>query len=149
MLHAIDASGWDKNVSWCVPTCLSFLTGVSLFHSHSRAAFIRDIPVKAVGGLYGSEAAMLLREQGYRSLPIDLREMYGDAPKLDHFMANRTAFQKCMPMMIHLEDDKEFCHMAVAHYDYVADNWTMKPVATAEFPHTDKYVTAAWIVEKR
>jgi hypothetical protein len=53
-----------------------------------------------------------------------------------------------MPMMIQLEDKKDFCHMITCHFDYAADNWTMKPVSFDKFPHLNKLVTAAWVVGK-
>ena len=149
MLHAIDSRGWTANTAWCVPTAVSFLSGIPLIHSHSRAAFVKDIALKDVEGLYGSEAALLLREQGYTAKRIALRERYSDAPLLKKFLGDRTSFEKCMPMMIQIEGKPDFCHMIVCHFNYAADNWTMKPVPTDQFPHLNRYVTAAWIVEKR
>lgn len=149
MLHAIDSNGWTKNTSWCVPTAISLLSGIPLIHSHSRAAFIQDKALKDVKGVYGSEAAMLLREQGYKSKPITLRDRYQDAPTLSRFLADRTSYEKCLPLMVQVEKAPDFCHMIVCHYDYAADNWTMKPTPIKEFPHLGKYVTAAWIVQKK
>lgn len=149
MLHAIDSTGWTKNTAWCVPSAISFLTGIPLIHSHSRAAMIQDIKLKDVKGIYGAEAAMLLREQGYIARPIDLTKEYSKAPKLNKFISDRTAYQKCVPMMIQVESAPDFAHMVVSHYGYMADNWTMKPVEMKKFPHKARYVTNAWVVEKK
>lgn len=148
MLHSIETKGWTANTAWCVPTAISFLCGVPLIHSHSRAAFIQNTPLKEVKGVYASEAIMLLKEQGYRSKSIPLKDRYSDAPKLSEFLKDRTAYEKCMPIMIQVEKAPDFCHMVVSHYGYAADNWTMKPVDIERFPHRNKFVTAAWIIEK-
>jgi hypothetical protein len=148
MLHAIDSRGWTKNIAWCVPTVVSFISGVPLIHSHSRAAFIQNIPLKDVSGLYGAEATLLLREQGFVCKRVDLKSRYSDAPKLKAFLNDRTAYEQCMPMMIQVEDVPNFCHMIAAHYGYAADNHTMRPVKIEDFPHINRYVTQAWVVEK-
>lgn len=148
MLHSINTRGWDTKTAWCVPTAVSFLSGAPLIHSHSRAAFIQGIALDQVKGVYGSEAAMLLKEQGYRSKVVDLTERYDDAPKLKKFLADRSAYEKCVPMLIQLEKAPNFCHVVSCHFDYVADNWTMKPVLSKDHPHINKYVTKAWVVEK-
>jgi hypothetical protein len=148
MLHSVDSRGWTANTAWCVPTAISFLSGIPLIHSHSRAAFIQEKSLKEVKGVYSSEAVMLLREQGYRAKPINLEERYTTAPKLNKFLKDRTSYEKCMPMMIQVEKAPDFCHMICCHYDYAADNWTMKPVPITKFPHRTKFVTLAWIIEK-
>lgn len=148
MLYTVDSRGWTANTAWCVPTAISYLTGAPLIHTHSRAAFMQNIPLTKVEGVYGSEAAILLREQSYTAKPIDLAARYSDAPKLKQFMNDRTAYEKCMPLMIQVENKPDFCHMIVAHYGYAADNWTMKPVPIENFPHINRYVTKVWIVEK-
>lgn len=148
MLHAVETRGWEANTAWCVPTSISFLTGVPLIHSHSRAAFIQDKGIKEVKGVYASEALLMLREQGYKGEQIDLASRYSDAPLLKRFLDERTSYEKCMPLMIQIEDSKKFCHMITAHFGFAADNHTMKPVPIAQFPHLKKYVTGAWIVSK-
>jgi hypothetical protein len=148
MLHAIDTRGWEKATAWCVPSSVSFLTGIPLIHSHSRAAFIQDKALKDVDGVFASEALLLLREQGYKGEQIKLLERYSDAPTLRKFLKDRTPYEMCMPLMIQIEDKKDFCHMVTSHYGYAADNHTMKPVAIDKFPHLRKYVTGAWIVSK-
>jgi len=148
MLHAIETRGWESNTAWCVPSAVSFLSGVPLIHSHSRAAFIQDKKLKNVEGVYASEALLMLREQGYKGEKIDLSSRYNDAPTLKKFLNERTAYEKCMPLMIQIEDSKKFCHMCVSHYGFAADNWTMKPVPIEKFPHLRKYVTSAWVVSK-
>jgi len=148
MLHAIDSKGWTEKTAWCVPTAISFLTGIPLIHSHSRAAFVQETSLDEVNGVYASEAALLLREQGYRVRQISLMDRYDDAPKLKKFLDDLESYEKVMPLMIQVEAKPDFVHMVVAHYGFAADNWTLKPVTADKFPHKNKYVTAAWIVEK-
>jgi hypothetical protein len=148
MLHNIETKGWEKNVAWCVPTSVSLLTGIPLIHSHSRAAFIQDKKLNNVEGVYAGEALLMLREQGYKGERICLSERYSDAPTLRKFLKDRTSFEKCMPLMIQIEDSQNFCHMIACHFDYAADNHTMKPVKIEDFPHLRKYVTSAWIISK-
>ena len=148
MLQSVETKGWTKKTAWCVPTVVSFISGMPLIHSHSRAAFIQDKTLDDVSGVYASEAILLLREQGYRSKQISLMDEYSDAPKLSKFMNDRTSYQKCMPMMIQVEGKSDFCHMICSQYGMVADNWTMKPVAVDKFPHKNRFVTGAWVVEK-
>jgi hypothetical protein len=149
MLNAINTKGWTQKTAWCVPTAISFLTGTPLIHSHSRAAFIQDQAIDKVQGVFATEALLLLREQGYRAKQVTLLDRYADAPSLKKFLADRTSYEKCMPMMIQIEDKKDFCHMVSCHFDYAADNWTMKPVTFDKFPHLNKLVTGAWIVGKK
>jgi hypothetical protein len=148
MLHTFDTRGWDKNIAYCVPTSISFLTGIPLIHSHSRAAMIQDVKMKDVKGVYTAEALLMLREQGYTGEKIKLSERYNDAPTLIRFMKDRTSYEKCMPLMIAIEDAKNFSHMISAHYNYIADNHTMKPVPYTEYKFRNKYVTEAWIIGK-
>jgi hypothetical protein len=148
MLHAIETRGWETNTAWCVPTTISFLTGIPLIHSHSRAAFIQDKSLKDVRGVYAEEALLMLREQGYKGEQIKLTERYDNAPLLKRFLDERTSYETCMPLMIQIEDSKKFCHMVVSHFFFAADNHTMKPVPIPEFPHLKKYVTGAWVVSK-
>jgi hypothetical protein len=148
MLHAIDTRGWEKSKAWCAPTAISFLTGIPLIHSHSRAAFIQDKALKEVDGVYASEALLMLREQGYKGEQIKLSDRYLSSPTLNRFLKERTPYEMCMPLMIQIEDSNTFCHMISCHYGYAADNWTMRPVPIAEFPHLRKYVTGAWIISK-
>jgi len=148
MLYCVDSKGWEANTAWCVPSAISFLTGAPLIHTHSRAAFIQDKKLKEVEGVYASEALLMLREQGMKGEQIDLLNKYTDAPTLRKFLDNRSPFEKCMPLMIQIEDKKNFCHMIVSHFNYAADNHTMKPVPIDKFPHLRKLVTGAWIVSK-
>jgi hypothetical protein len=148
MLHAIETRGWEANTAWCVPTSISFLTGIPLIHAHSRAAFIQDKKLSDVQGVYAAEALLMLREQGYKGEQVSLSDRYNSPPTLRKFLSERTSYETCMPMMIQIEDSKDFCHMICAHYQFAADNHTMKPVSIERFPHLRKYVTGAWIVSK-
>ena len=148
MLHAIDTRGWETSTAWCVPTAISFLVGIPLIHSHSRAAFVQDKKLKDVEGVYASEALLLLREQGLKGEQIKLSERYPDAPTLRKFLKERTPYEMCMPLMIQIEDKKDFCHMISCWQNFCADNWTMKMVRDKDFPHLKKYVTSAWVVSK-
>ena len=147
MLHKVDFAKFS-GVPYCVPTTISFLTGIPLIHSHSRAAFIQDKSLKDVRGVYAEEALLMLREQGYKGEQIKLTERYDNAPLLKRFLDERTSYETCMPLMIQIEDSKKFCHMVVSHFFFAADNHTMKPVPIPEFPHLKKYVTGAWVVSK-
>ena len=149
MLHKVDIRGWEANTAWCVPTAISYLTGIPLIHSHSRAAFVQNMSLNKVSGVFASEAILMLREQGYKSKQIDLIERFEDAPTLKKFLKCRSSYEKCMPLMVQIEDENDFCHMSVVHFDYVADNWTMKPVPSEKFPHLRKKVVSAWVIEKR
>jgi len=148
MLHTIDSTGWDTYTSWCVPTVISLLSGIPLIHSHSRAAFVQDKTLKEVKGVYAAEALLMLREQGYKGERVDLDSRYNSAPRLKKFLKERTAWEKVMPLMIQIEDSKDFCHMIASHFEYAADNHTMKPVTIDKLPHLNKYVTSAWVVSK-
>jgi hypothetical protein len=144
----IETRGWETNTAWCVPTAISFLTGIPLIHSHSRAAFIQNKKLNEVSKVYAAEALLMLREQGYKGEQIKLIDKYSKPPILKVFLANRTSYEYCMPLMIQIEDSNKFCHMITAHYDFAADNYTMKPVPIKQFPHMNKYVTSAWVVSK-
>ncbi len=148
MLYSIETRGWEANTAWCVPTAISFLSGIPLIHSHSRAAFIQNKGLTEVKGVYASEALLMLREQGYKGEQINLKDRYDDAPTLQKFMKDRSSYEKCMPMMVQIEDSKNFCHMIAVHFDFAADNHTMKPVPIEKFPHLWKKVTGAWTVSK-
>ena len=148
MLHAIDTRGWEKATAWCVPTCISFLCGIPLIHSHSRAAFIQEKKLTEVDGVYAGEALLLLREQGYKGTKIKLLERYSEAPTLRKFLKDRTPYEMSMPLMIQIEDKGTFCHMISCWQNFCADNWTMKMVRDKDFPHLKKYVTSAWVVSK-
>ncbi len=82
MLYKVNTQGWKANTAWCVPSVISFLTGIPLIHSHSRAAFIQDKKLKDVKGVYTAEALLMLREQGYAGRRVILSDRYDTAPKL-------------------------------------------------------------------
>lgn len=149
MLHKIETKGWDTQTAWCVPTSISFLTGIPLIHSHSRAAFMQNEKLKDVSRVMTPNALLMLNEQGYRAIPIDLTDKYEKPPTLITFAKNLSGYEKCMPLMIVLEGSKDFCHMVVSHYGFFADNWTMKPVPKEDFPHMHKKVTQAFVVYKK
>ena len=143
MLHTLDFSGWDNVTAWCVPTAIAFLTGAPVGHMHSRAAFMQNKPRKDVSGVFVEEAVLLLREQGYKAIPIDMESRWGTPPSIRKFLNERTAYEKVMPIMFATPD-----HMITAHYNYVADNWTKKPVPIEKFPQLDRKVVSAWTVAK-
>lgn len=146
MLHKIETKGWEANTAWCVPTAVSLLSGAPLIHTHSRAAFLQDKALTDVKGVYCHEAILLLHEQGYRVEEVKLDEPV----RFLEFMKNhRTPYQKCLPMMICIEKKSDFCHMIAAHFDYVADNWTMKPVTFGDYIHKRSWVVGAWTVIKK
>lgn len=150
MLHAINAKNWDKKTAWCVPTAISFISGIPLAHSHSRAAYIKGIAIDDVEGVDAKDALLMLHEQGYISKQISLKDRYDDAPKLLKFLDDRTAYERCMPLYIVIEKPgTTFTHAIAAHFDYLADSWTMKPTHKDKFPNNDAVVTGAFVVEKR
>jgi hypothetical protein len=150
MLHSVDTRGWTNNVAWCVPTAVSFLTGTPLAHSHSRAAFMNDQALNQVSGVSIHNALLMLGEQGYVCERIDLKSRYDDAPLLSQFLADRTAYESCMPLLIIIEKQHStFAHALSAHYNFVADNATMKPIPYTQYHHLDKLVVEARVIRKQ
>lgn len=150
MLHTINTKGWSLKTAWCVPTAISFISGSPLIHTHSRAAFMGGINLEEVKGVAIDDAIVLLHEQGFVSKQICLRDRFGDeAPTLKEFMNSRTAYEMCVPLFIVIEKKPSFCHAVALHFNYLADNWTMKPTHVDEFPNNDAFVTAAFVAEKK
>jgi hypothetical protein len=143
MLHSIDFTGWENMVPYCVPTAISFLTGAPVAHMHSRAAFMQNKSIKDVKGVFLEEAVLLLREQGYKAIPIDMAGTFSEPPTIRKFLASRTKYQFCMPIMFATQE-----HMMTAQYGFAADNWTKKPVPIENFPKLNRKVVASWIVAK-
>lgn len=141
MLHKLDFNGWENVTTWCVPTAIAFLTGAPVGHMHSRAAMMQNKPRKDVSGIYLEEAVLLLREQGYKAIPIDMESRWSTPPSIRKFLSERTPYEMMMPVMFATND-----HMMTAHYGYAADNWTKKPVPIAEFPKLERKVVASWVV---
>lgn len=142
MLYKLQTQDWDYTM-YCVPTAISFLTGAPVGHMHSRAAFMQNKARKEVQGVYLEEAVLLLREQGYKAIPIDMESRWGTPPTIRRFLDERTSYEKVMPIMFATPD-----HMITAHYGYAADNWTKKPVRIEDFPKLGRKVVAAWVVTK-
>lgn len=150
MLHKIDTKGWEEHTAWCVPTAISFLTGAPLIHTHSRAAMMQNISISKVKGMHIAEAILLLNEQGYHVKELDLRGEYeNNPPTLQRFIRDRTGLEIVLPLMISIEDSKDFCHMITSHFAHIADNHTMKPVPVNEYVHRRKWVCSAHIVMKK
>jgi hypothetical protein len=143
MLHTLDFKGWENFTPWCVPTAISLLTGSPVGHMHSRAAMIQNIARKDVKGVFAEEAVLLLREQGYNAVPIDMISRWKTPPSIEKFLAGRSSYEMVMPVMFATND-----HMMTAHFGYAADNWTKKPVPIASFPKLNREVVAAWVVSK-
>ena len=141
MLHTLDFTGWENVTAWCVPTSISFLTGAPIGHMHSRAAFMQNKARKDVKGVYQEEAVLLLREQGYKAIPIDMETRWQTPPTIQKFLAERSPYEMSMPVMFATND-----HMMTAHYGFAADNWTKKPVPISQFPKLGRKVVAAWVV---
>lgn len=148
MLYNIDTKGWEGHTAWCVPTAISFLTGIPLIHSHSRAAFIQNKNLKDVASVYSDEACILIHEQGFIAHRINLEERYDKPCTLIRFMKEREPYEKVMPLMIVIQANN-FSHMLACHYNYCADNWTMKPTPIDKFPNNRKFVTEAWVISKK
>lgn len=143
MLHSVDFSKW-KTTPWCGPTALSFLTGVPLVHSHSRLAWMKDLPLTKVEGARVSEFILMLREQGYFAKQIDVLKGGNHYPAIKRFMQERTPYEKAMPVLIVLRN-----HYVSAHFDYLADNWTKKPTLVHDFPMLGRVVESAFVVSKK
>ena len=61
-------------------------------------------------------------------------------PTLVAFMKNRDPIEKVMPMMVIVEKkSSKTAHALAVHFDYIADNHTMKPIHISE---KYKYKTA-------
>lgn len=143
MLKPLNLEGWNTT-AWCVPSAVAMVTGASVLHMHSRAAFIKSCSMKKVDGLYDEEAILLLREQGYGVSHIDLPERYQKPPTIQRFLEERTPYEKAMPVMFTTVD-----HIMCAQYGFAGDNWTKKPVPISEFPKLKRKVCSAWIVTKK
>ena len=143
MLKALNLDGWNET-AWCVPSAVAMVTGASVLHMHSRAAFMQNKSMKDVKGVMLDEAVLLLRGQGYGISRIDLVERYVDTPPtIRRFLKDRTPYEKCMPVMFSTVD-----HIMCAQYDFAGDNWTKKPVPIDEFPQLQRKVVDAWVVVK-
>lgn len=143
MLTVIDLKGWEKT-SWCVPSAIAMLTGANVGVMHSRAAFLLDQKISDVKGITDGEAIILLREQGYKAIPIDLASRYdGKPPTVSRFLKERTNYEKVMPVYFTTKD-----HAMCAQYGFAGDNHTKKPVPVEQFPHLSKKVCSAYIVVK-
>jgi hypothetical protein len=143
MLHKIDTTGWENNIAWCGPSAVSTLTGASLMHTHSRAAFYRNQSIGEVKALHVKELILMLREYGLGAKQIDLKERFKRQPTLGTFMSKRTPYEKAMPVLISLTS-----HFVCAQYGFACDNWTLNPVPFEEFPKPRRLVNSAWIVVK-
>lgn len=143
MLHTLNLDGWERT-AWCVPSAIAMLTGAPVGHMHVRAAFMQNKPLKDVQGMFHAEAVLLLREQGYKAVPIDLAARYEKPPTIQRFFKERTPFEFCMPIMFSTGD-----HMMTCHMGFAGDNWTKRPVPVTEFPKLRRTVVAAWIVSEK
>lgn len=140
MLKPLNLEGWNMT-AWCVPSAIAMLTGAPVGHMHVRAAFIQNTALKDVKGVFTEEAVLLLREQGYKAIPIRLTERYNKPPTIRQFLNDRTAYEFSMPIMFSTPK-----HMMVAHMGFAGDNWTKKPVAINQFPKLGRLVESAWVV---
>lgn len=148
MLHSINLDGWDST-AWCVPSCVSILTGAPVAHTHSRAAFMMNESLKDVAGVDTEAFVLMLREQGHAVRQIDLLERFNDPPTLTAFMKARTQFETVMPLAVtvHLARKQEL-HMVSVHMGWANDNWTKRPVPIEKFPHRNAKVVDAFMIVK-
>ena len=145
MLHPVNFENW-KHTAWCVPTTISILTGAPVGHMHVRAAFIQNIALKKVERVFLDEAVLMLREQGYRAIPINLTNRYTEAPTLRHFLKDRTSYEKVMPLMICIAWETG-SHMLAAHMGMVSDTKTSgKAVPSGSYKWIGKHVIYASVV---
>lgn len=141
MLKPLDLKGWT-HTAWCGPSAVAMITGQPVGHMHVRAAFIRQEKLVDIKGIYLEEAIFLLKEQGYKSTPIDMIKRYGTtAPTIKKFLNDRTNYEFMMPVMFATDT-----HLMTAHMGYAGDNWTQRPVPIAEFPKLRRRVIAAYVV---
>lgn len=144
MLHKLDFTGWENNTPWCVPTAIALLTGSPVGHMHSRVAMMQDIARKDVKGVQHNESILLLGEQGYKAIPIDMDERWPKPPTIKKFLDGRSSYEKSMTIMFSTGS-----HMMTAHFNYAADNWTKKPVPIEDFPQLKRRVIASWVVSQK
>ena len=142
MLHHLNLYGW-AGTAWCVPSAVAILTGAPVGHMHVRAAFITNQKLKDVKCVFCDDALLMLREQGYNAIPIDMSSRWPEPPTIEEFFAERTNYEKAMPIMFATDD-----HMMTCHYGFAADNWTARPVPVADFPELRRKVKFAWVVSK-
>lgn len=147
MLTQPNFTGWDST-AWCVPTAVAALTGSPVGHMHSRAAFIQNNPLIDVAGVWSEEAVLMLNEQGYAAVPIDLIGQYADktpyGPTLARFMRERSRKEFLTTLLVSTST-----HMIAVHGDYAVDNWTKKIVPFDKFPKPKRLVKEAWLVTER
>lgn len=143
MLKTLNLDGWETT-AWCAPSAVAMVTGASVIHMHSRAAFLRGTSLKEVKELYPAETILLLREQGYGVEWIDMPTRFEKAPTIRKFLNDRTSYEKVMPVMFATDG-----HIMCAQYGFAGDNWTKKPVPIEDFPKLRRKVYKAWIVVKR
>jgi len=144
MLRPIDRNAY-KGTAWCVPSAISMITGISLKESHTRAAVLRNIDIEDVSGMWNQEAVLMLYEQGYKAVPVDLASRYAKktpyGPTLKRFLEERTPMEYANMMYIAVHG-----HALCAHMGYVGDNSTGRPVPMNQFPKLGRLTKAAYIV---
>lgn len=140
MLKELNLENWNKP-AWCVPSAISMITGISVAKMHELAAKMQGKETEKVKGVFMEEAVLLLRNQGYKAIPIKLSDRYQTAPTIETFLEKRTPYEFCMPIMFATVN-----HMMCAHFGFAGDNWTKKPVPINQFPSTKRRVVAAWVI---
>lgn len=123
-----------------MPSALSIISNTPYSQTASLCAFIRDEPYSEVDEVYLEEGILALHTLGYTATRVDLPRLM----TLKSYMRDRPAVEKVEPVLIGVHR-----HVMVAHYDYLADNWTKKPVHYSEFPKTGRLVTDAHIIRRR
>lgn len=103
-------------------------------------AFIRGETYAEVEGVQPEELILALHNLGFTVTRIDLSRLM----TLKTYMSTRPATQKVEPALVFTHK-----HVLTAHFDYLADNWTKKPVHFSEFPKTGRLVTDAYTIRRR
>lgn len=125
---------------WCGPSALSILSNRSYPEMISLLAFIRDEAYSEISGVYTEELILALHNLGFTATRVDLSRLM----RLKTYMATRPSSQKVEPTLITVHR-----HIIAAHFDYLADNWTKKPIHYNAFPKTGRLVTDVHIIRRR
>lgn len=144
VLKALDRS-WEGRTAWCVPSAFAILTGCTLASAHSKFAFAEDVALADLKGVGIEYLIGALGAEGKRCTPVDLMARYPDhayGPTIQRYMAERPfGPERTSPLLLLLPS-----HVVTAHMDWMADNWTKRPVPVDRFPKLMRTVQRAWVI---
>jgi hypothetical protein len=143
-LSPLDKS-WERT-AWCVPSAFAILTGCTLASAHSKFAFINQEAIEDVEGCWHQDLLIALMDAGKTCTPVDLHTRYPDmkyGPTLRRYMRERPMGEERMyPLLLRVPG-----HVLCAQMDYMADNWTTRPVPVENFPKLGRNVHQAWVIK--